>query len=88
MIYKKGVSLFTMKTQGKGKKFCFRLADLAHIKGISKRSVSKDIKEGKLIPNNLDSVIEWICSVRYRRNKGKPLPWLEGKRGRKRISTS
>lgn len=67
-----------------GKKFCFRLGDLAKAKGISKWSVAFDIKKGRLKPRKPVDVCRWLREPRGRITKGKPIPWLEGKRGRKK----
>ena len=72
-----------MKTRGENK-YCFRLGELAKSKGISKVLVSREIKEGKFNPNDPESVCGWLSEPFYRKNKGKTMPWLEGKRGRRK----
>ena len=72
----------TMKRDKIGKRVCdFRLEDLAEAKGISKRSVSRDIMNSRFNPNDPVSVCKWLQEPRYRRNKGKSLDWLNNKRG-------
>jgi hypothetical protein len=52
------------------------ISALCNLSGLSKKAIRQDISRGKLNPGSLDDIFRWVSEPRNRKNKGKPLPWL------------
>lgn len=49
---------------------------LHRLASLSKKVIRQDISKGDLNPGSLNDIFRWLNKPRSRKNKGKPLTWL------------